>query len=189
MFEPNRIVIDPFRLAQKRYRRRTYRYPTTQQKSAHQPSRSQHTAVSCSWPYQREPTCAAPIVSQCLHFPIPIIPSVYMSPNPSLIARKDVVAYWTISGRIGAVNTAGRGCVAPEGLPSAVAMETVGREAIVSVVNWSTSTVGVVVEGEKVVVGRRRRNFTPGPAREVRARRGLGVFSFRFVVGLRTRLG
>ena len=34
---------------------------------------------------------------------------------------------------MGAPKTVGRGWVAPEGLPSAVAMETVGREAIVVV--------------------------------------------------------
>jgi hypothetical protein len=33
----------------------TYRYPRTQRKSVHQPSRSRHKAVSCSWPYQCEP--------------------------------------------------------------------------------------------------------------------------------------
>lgn len=33
---------------------------------------------------------------------------------------------------MGALNTAGSGCVAPLGLPSGEAMETVGREAIIS---------------------------------------------------------
>lgn len=39
--------------------------------------------------------------------------------------------YCTISGRIGALKTAGRGCEAPLGLPSAEAIVTVGRDAIV----------------------------------------------------------
>ena len=34
---------------------KTYRYPKTQQKSAHQPSRSRRRAVSCSSPYRCEP--------------------------------------------------------------------------------------------------------------------------------------
>jgi hypothetical protein len=33
----------------------TYRYPRTQRKSVHQPSRSRHKAVSCSSPYRCEP--------------------------------------------------------------------------------------------------------------------------------------
>jgi hypothetical protein len=36
-----------------------------------------------------------------------------------------------MSERMGAEKTEGRGAVAPEALPSAVAMETVGRDAIV----------------------------------------------------------
>ena len=40
-------------------------------------------------------------------------------------------SYWTISGRMGALNTAGRGCVFPLALPSLPAMVTVGRVAIV----------------------------------------------------------
>ena len=43
------------------------------------------------------------------------------------------MAYWTMSERMGAAKTAGRVWVAPEGLPSAVAIETVGRVAIVVV--------------------------------------------------------
>lgn len=35
--------------------------------------------------------------------------------------------YWTMSGRMGALKTFGRGCVSPLGLPSAEAMVTVGR--------------------------------------------------------------
>lgn len=51
---------------------------------------------------------------------------------PSLcLLFKGVLSYWTMSGRIGARKTVGSGWVAPLGLPSAVAMETVGREAIV----------------------------------------------------------
>jgi len=44
---------------------------------------------------------------------------------------------------MGALKTEGRGWLAPEGLPSAVAIETVGREAIVA--GWEG---GLVVEGE-----------------------------------------
>lgn len=44
-----------------------------------------------------------------------------------------------MSERMGALKTVGRGWEAPEALPSAVAIETVGREAIV---------VGVVGEDE-----------------------------------------
>ena len=38
--------------------------------------------------------------------------------------------YWTMSGRIGTLNTAGSGCVDPLGVPSYEAMVTVGRVAI-----------------------------------------------------------
>lgn len=38
--------------------------------------------------------------------------------------------YWTMSGRIGAWNTSGRGCDELEGLPSAAIMVTVGLEDI-----------------------------------------------------------
>jgi hypothetical protein len=38
-----------------------------------------------------------------------------------------------MSGRIGALNTAGRGCVDPLGVPSCEAMVTVGRVAIFAV--------------------------------------------------------
>jgi hypothetical protein len=59
---------------------------------------------------------------------------------------------------MGALKTAGSGCVAPLGLPSGEAMETVGREAIVSC--WLVDDEGVVVSGSRFVeIDRRRRNI------------------------------
>ena len=40
------------------------------------------------------------------------------------------LSYWTMSGRIGALNTAGRGIVSGNLSPSAEAIDTVGRVAI-----------------------------------------------------------
>ena len=51
---------------------------------------------------------------------------------PSLIPC--YFAYWTISGRIGALKTLGRGCVSLPAAPSAPWMVTVGRLVIVAVV-------------------------------------------------------
>ena len=42
--------------------------------------------------------------------------------------------YWTMSGRIGALNTVGKGWVDPLGVPSCEAMVTVGRVAILAAV-------------------------------------------------------
>ena len=42
-------------------------------------------------------------------------------------------SYWTMSGRIGALNTSGRGCVELLAEPSADRMETVGRLVILAV--------------------------------------------------------
>lgn len=96
----------------------TYRYPRTQRRSVHQPSRSRRRAGACSWPYQCEHACRATVSTSP--------PSIYES------FKVFGEPYWTISGRIGAENTVGRGWEAPEGLPAAVAIETVGREAIIA---------------------------------------------------------
>ena len=49
-----------------------------------------------------------------------------------------------MSGRIGALNTAGRGWVEPLGVPSAPAIVTVGRLVILAVVMEVVDVVGVV---------------------------------------------
>lgn len=114
----------------------TYRYPRTQRRSVHQPSRSRHKAVSCSSPYRCEPACNEKIpVSQLSRFRCHCVAHPAL-PQPEQENRR---TYWTISGRMGEVKTAGRGWEAPLALPSAVAIVTVGRDAI-------------VVDGEVVVV-------------------------------------
>jgi hypothetical protein len=58
----------------------TDRYPKTQQKSDDQPSRSPHTAVSCSSPCQCEQSCIPSAIALHYHFQW---------------------SYWIISGRMG----------------------------------------------------------------------------------------
>jgi len=100
----------------------TNRYPRTQRKSDDRPSRSRRMAVSCSWPFRCGPTCET-----CQR----IVRSL------STVLR----SYCTISGRIGAVKTAGSGWVSPLAAPSAPLMETVGRLVILALVmrgcRWS----------------------------------------------------
>lgn len=63
-----------------------------------------------------------------------------------------------MSGRIGALNTAGSGCVDPLGVPSCEAMVTVGRVAIVAVVVW-------LLAGFVVVWNSAKARFMCGPRR------------------------
>ena len=67
-----------------------------------------------------------------------------------------------MSGRIGALNTAGRGCVFPLALPSLPAMLTVGRTDIMDrqAVNWAlwlcllSMIAGIVRVGRRIVWAR-----------------------------------
>jgi len=73
----------------------TYRYPRTQQKSVHQPSRSRHKAVSCSWPYQCEPAYnhnVSPILT-------PSLPRAFLLPPCN---------FWIAVGILDDIRTDGR---------------------------------------------------------------------------------
>ncbi len=61
-----------------------------------------------------------------------------MSMSANINIENDDVTYCTMSGRMGALKTAGSGCVEPLAEPSADKMETVGRLVIV-MVDWQTS--------------------------------------------------
>jgi len=83
--------------------------------SAHQPSRLRRMVVSCSWPCQCGRSCA------CL------------SHHPRSFSCR--YSYWTISGRIGELKTAGRAWVCPLLAPSAPTIPTVGLFDILEVVS------------------------------------------------------
>ena len=72
-------------------------------------SRSRHKAVSYSLPFLNGRSCR--LISHCFNGG----------------GLPNIETYWTMSGRIGDLKTAGRGCVDPLGVPSAPAMVTVGR--------------------------------------------------------------
>lgn len=57
-----------------------------------------------------------------------------------------------MSGRIGALNTAGSGCVDPLGVPSCEAIVTVGRVAIVAVFVEMGGTILISMSGGEVQV-------------------------------------
>ena len=86
-----------------------YLYPMIRRMFGVQLSRSLHMAAFCSLPFQNERSCNP--ISCCT--------------DQKRTLNAD--AYWTMSGRIGDLKTAGRGCVDPLGVPSAPAMVTVGR--------------------------------------------------------------
>lgn len=106
----------------------TYRYPRTQQRSGGQRSQLRSKAGACSWPCQ----CghAYPCVSQ---YP-------FSSIFPSLVGGVgSEISYWTMSARMGALKTLGRGWVFWLAAPSAPMMVTVGRDILSTV--WLVGTV------------------------------------------------
>jgi hypothetical protein len=103
----------------------TYRYPRTQRRSGDQRSRLRRTAGACSWP------------CRCGHAWSGV--SQYSIFRLVEVLLESEVAYWTMSARMGALKTLGKGWVFWLAAPSAPMMVTVGRDILTAM--WLVGTV------------------------------------------------